>query len=95
MHWKFLLKKESGKIFTLTKYFDDKSIYTQGHFFDDGKNGKKRLNFPHERSSVKLYKKLRMTNTPKQHQLDSKCLDFEEVMQKLLYEEAPTKICFD
>ena len=52
-----LVNKESGKTFTLTKYFDDKSIYTLGHFFDE--NGNKRLNLPYDRSSVNLYQKLR------------------------------------
>ena len=51
------------------------------------------MNLPHDISSVNLHKKLRMTITPKQHELqlfDGTPVDFEEVTQKLLCEEALT-----
>ena len=91
-----LFNRFTEKPFILTRHFDGKGIYTLGRLFDE--NGKKRLNLPHDRASVNLYQKLLMKITPRRHELeltDGTCLNFEQLTQKVLYEEALFKTCFD
>ena len=50
-----LLVNENEKTLILTKYFDEKKVYTLGQLFEE--NGKMRMHLPHDKVLVRLYEK--------------------------------------
>ena len=91
-----LLVNENDKPFVLTKYFDDRKLYTLGQIFEE--NDKRRTHLPYDKALVKLFGNVHFQLTPKSNQLelsDGDSVDFKKVTQKLLYEEALMRISTD
>ena len=91
-----LLANENDKPFVLTKHFDDKKLYTLGQAFEE--NVKRRMHLPHDKAMVKLFGRVHFKLTHKRNSLelrDGSPIEFEEVTQKLFYEEALMRISTD
>ena len=91
-----LLLNENGKTFILTKYFEERKIYSFGQLLEE--SSKLRMRLPHDKAAVRLYEKIHLAITPQQHEIelsDGTPLKFTKVSQKKLYEEALMRTCFD